>query len=83
MYFPCILSFINAYLLCLSVEFSFGIDGAVMPSWFDIHEIPVTAVSCALLFASPIPLSQFFFTLQLTVYVMKVKFCAQFYIEVI
>ena len=45
MYFPCILSFINAYLLCLSAEFSFGIDGAVMPSWFDIHEIPVTAVS--------------------------------------
>lgn len=22
-------------------------DGAVMPSWFDLHEIPITAVSYA------------------------------------
>lgn len=28
------------------IALSFSPDGAVMPSWFDIHEIPVTAVSC-------------------------------------
>jgi hypothetical protein len=30
-------------LFCL-----FFVDGSVMPSWFDIQEIPITAVSLAL-----------------------------------
>lgn len=33
-------------------KFLFSVDGSVMPSWFDIHEIPVTAVSYALISCS-------------------------------
>lgn len=27
--------------------FAYFADGAVMPSWFDLHELPITAVSYA------------------------------------
>jgi hypothetical protein len=40
------------YLFCL-----FFVDGSVMPSWFDIQEIPITAVSLA--FFSPLIVDDF------------------------
>lgn len=51
----------SVFLTLLSVDLHFLVDGAVMPSWFDIHEIPVTAVRSDSLYAFNLKFIIFYF----------------------